>query len=88
MIIVVIIANFIFVVFDAIRDAWVERIVDWWEWHIVKWTSFFGMQILIIGLAIQAKLIPITAISLLIGGLYAAVCSIAWNFVYQWLRDK
>ncbi len=26
---------------DALRDRWVDRKVEWWQWHIVKWIAFY-----------------------------------------------
>lgn len=83
MIWILMLLNMMFVASDAIRDKGVNRIADWWEWHFAKWISFFGMQGLIILLAVKAGLIPVEMKSLWIGILYAILCNITWNITYR-----
>lgn len=34
--------------FDGVRDANVVRRAHWWQWHVVKWLSFYPPLILLL----------------------------------------
>lgn len=64
---------------DAYRDRWVYRRVDvsWWQWHLVKWVSFYGLAGYVF---FNADFRP------LIGFLTILLCWAVWNGVYWFGR--
>lgn len=80
--------NVIFVVCNALCDAWVNRKSDvsWMRWHIPKWIHFYGTQALIIFLLIKLHIIPIHFVAVWIGVVYAIVCGVLWRWFYSSFR--
>lgn len=64
---------------DALRDRWVYRRPDvgWWQWHIVKWASFYGLAGYVF---VRADFAP------WLGFFSILLCWTLWNVVYWYGR--
>lgn len=70
----------IVVICDALRDAWVNRAVEWWQWHTVKWIAFYSPFIIVTLLRVK-----LTKRNLKWYVAYALLCWLLWQFTYYHL---
>ena len=72
------IAGVVVCICDALRDKWVDRIVGWNQWHLVKWIAFYVPLIIIIMFVKPVKHDWLTVF------VYTLFCWALWNIVYNW----
>ena len=85
MIALLMIANIICVILDAIRDNCIYRKpgVSYMRYHLPKWISFYGMQALIVFLVLKTNIIPLAFPSLWVGIIYAIIAGTLWRWFYK-----
>lgn len=68
------------VAFDALRDAGVRRLEDWWPWHIKKWLGYYPSYIVFIIYFLEYhdwKILFIVGIAV-----YSCACWAIWKISY------
>lgn len=76
--ILIMLAGVVVCICDALRDRWIDRIVGWQQWHLVKWIAFYLPFVVVIALIMRFK--SRMNWLWLIG--YALFCWVLWRLVY------
>ena len=72
------VAGVIVCICDALRDKWVDRIVGWNQYHMIKWVAFYLPFVVV--LAMIMKFNKRSDWLWLTG--YALLCWVVWRLVY------